>query len=335
MAALIPAIKVFVSMIIKSKIKGLNDWLFIEDIPDVYSPNNTLNEKRVAIERKPVKMANFQLSSAGLFLLYSDMKFDEPTQVHTEVMGETITSHFIFYRPQSVKKLSIHGRSRHNIRYIPSAVQEYDMKAGMEYAYFLMVLSRNYYFHLIDRHSSLQEDFVQEMDKGVFVSFKQEDMVVTPEMQRIIGELKDNQKTGELRRLHTEAKIMELLICQLEQFHETGPDQRTVLRGPDIEKLEQARSILEANFANPPTQKELAIAVALNESKLRRGFKEYFATTIHEYTVRVRMECARRLLLEERRTINEAAEITGFTHQNNFSSAFKKYFGISPSDIRD
>lgn len=321
-------------MVVKSKIKGVNEWLFIEDIADIYSPKNTVEEKRVTIGRSPVNMDNFQLSSAGLFLLYSDMWFDEPVQVHTEVSGETITSQFIFYRNKNVKKLSIQGRSRHNIRYIPSTIQEYDLKAGMQYAYFLMVLSKDYYFHLINRHFSLHEDFVREVDKGVYTSFKQEDKVVTPDMVRIINELKETQKTGELRRLHTEAKIMELLICQLEQFQEEDDDTKAVLKDVDIEKLEQARRILEANFVNPPTQKELAMAVALNESKLRRGFKEYFATTIYEYTVRLRMEYARQLLLVEKKNIQETATLSGFNHQNNFSSAFKKYFGISPSDIK-
>jgi AraC-like DNA-binding protein len=325
----------FAGMVIKSKIKGVSEWLFIEDIPDTYLPGKVVHEKRVAIERMPVQMANYQLTSAGMFLLYSDMRFDESVQLHTEVVGEAIASQFIFYRTPSFKKLSSHGRSRHNIRYIPSAVDEYDLQPGMEYSYFLMVLSRDYYFNLIDRHSSLHEDFVQEIDKGAFASFKPQDMVVTPEMLRIITELKESQKTGELRRLHTEAKVMELLICQLEQFQESDDEPKWTLRPGDIEKLEHARSILETNFANPPTQKELAVSVALNESKLRRGFKEYFATTIHEYTVRLRMEYARRLLIVEKRSIHDAAEITGFTHQNNFSSAFKKYFGIAPSDIRE
>lgn len=284
-------------MIVKSKIKGVNEWLFIEDINDTYSPRNTVHEKRVIIERDPVKMANYQLSSAGLFILYSDMWFNEPVQIHTEILGETITSQFIFYRPQNVRKLSIQGRGRHNIRYIPSFTHSYELKPDMQYAYFLMVLSKDYYFHLINRHSSLHEDFVREIDKGGFVSFKQDDKVVTPEMLRIINELKETQKTGELRRLHTEAKIMELLVSQLEQFQEDDDDPKAMLKNADIEKLEEARSILDARFVDPPTQKELAMAVAFNESKLRRGFKEYFGTTIYEYIVRLRMEYARQLLI--------------------------------------
>ncbi|TDQ09775.1 helix-turn-helix transcriptional regulator [Pedobacter metabolipauper] len=320
-------------MIVKSKIEGLNEWLFIEDIPDAFAPGNTISEKKVTIERAPIKMVNYQLSSGGLFLMYSEMKFTEPIRIYTAVEGETITSQFIFYYPASARKMNPHGGSRHNIRFIPSSSATYELKAGVDYTYFMMVISKEYYYKLIDRHSSLHEEFVQEIEKGLSASYAAQDMLVTAEMQRIIFELREDKKTGELKRLHTEAKVLELLIYQIEQLNNEQPEGGKLLREADIEKLEHARAILEMRFADPPTQRELAMEVMLNESKLRRGFKEYFATTIYDYITRLRMELAKTLLLEERKTIYEVALITGFRHQANFSIAFKKYFGISPSDV--
>lgn len=320
-------------MIVKSKIEGSNEWLFIEDIPDTFMTGNTISEKKVTIERSPINMANYQLSSGGLFLMHSEMKFSETVRVHTEVVGETVTSQFIFYSPVSSKKGASYGSSRHNIRFIPSSNANYELKAGVDYTYFLMVLSKAYYYKLIDRHSSLHEDFVQEIEKGISASYAQQDMQVTPEMQRIITELHEGKMTGELRRLHTEAKVLELLIYQIEQLNSEQAEDQKILKETDIQKLEMARVILEARFTDPPTQKELAQEVMLNESKLRKGFKEYFATTIYDYVTRLRMELAKNLLIEERKTIYEVSMLTGFRHQTNFSVAFKKYFGISPSDV--
>ena len=320
-------------MIVKSKIEGSNEWLFIEDIPDTFMAGNTISEKKVTIERSPINMQNYQLSSGGLFLMHSEMKFTDTVRIHTEVVGETVTSQFIFYSPVSSKKMPFYGSSRHNIRFIPSSNASYELKAGVDYTYFLMVLSKAYYYKLIDRHSSLHEDFVLEIEKGISTSYAQQDMQVTPEMQRIIMELHDGKMTGELRRLHTEAKVLELLIYQIEQLNSEQADDQKILKENDIQKLEMARLILEARFTDPPTQKELAQEVMLNESKLRKGFKEYFATTIYDYVTRLRMELAKNLLLEERKTIYEVSMLTGFRHQTNFSVAFKKYFGISPSDI--
>jgi AraC-like DNA-binding protein len=33
-------------------------------------------------------------------------------------------------------------------------------------------------------------------------------------------------------------------------------------------------------------------------------------------------------------TVYEVALLTGYGHQNNFSSVFKKYYGISPGELK-
>ena len=325
-------------MVIKSRIEGMDDWLFIEDMPDRYTPNYSLVEKDVAIKRKPVFLANHQLTTGGLFVMYSEMCFEEPRNIYTEVIGETITSQFIFYKKATEqlkgKPNALYGRSRHNIRYIPTTVSEHEIKKDIDYMYFLIVLSKDYYFNLIDRHSLLHEDFVRDIELGQYTSFSSEDFFVTGEMRRVIDDMVNCKQQGELKRIHTEARILELLMYQLEQL---GHKDQSIalLRGEDIEKLEEARRLLKLRYASPPTQKDLSRTVALNEFKLRRGFKEYFGITVYDYITRLRMEEARRLLLEERRSISEVSSSVGFSHQNNFSIAFKKYFGIPPSELKN
>jgi len=324
-------------MIVKAKISDLDEWLFVEDVPDVYSKNNILAEKQVVIQRQPVHMSNYQLTTGGLFLLHSVMQFDQPTNIHTDINGETITSHFIFYKNSSGKKVttSSHGYSRHNIRYIPSTVSNHELSPNAEYTYFMLVLSKAYYFSLIDRHSVLHERFVHDIEKGQFTSFSSEDMAVTPEMRKVINDIRDCRQTGELKRLHTESKILELLMYQLEQLRNGSiPAKEETFKTGDFERLEQARTILNERFVSPPTHKELAKEILLNEFKLRSGFKEYFGVTMYDYITRLRMEKARRLLLEEKMSIYEVSGLAGFKHQANFSKAFKKYFGLLPSGVK-
>ena len=324
-------------MIVKAKISDLDEWLFVEDVPDIYSPNNTLAEKQVMIQRSPVQMANYQLTTGGMFLMHSTMLFDESTNIHTDINGETITSQFIFYKNASGKKISTasHGNSRHNIRYIPSTQASHELIAKVEYTYFMIVLSKDYYFSLIDRHSILHERFVRDIEKGQFTSFSNEDMAVTPEMRRVINEIRDCRQSGELKRLHTESKILELLMYQLEQLrNDGGTVKQDLFKTGDFDRLEQARTILNERFVTPPTHKELAKEILLNEFKLRTGFKEYYGVTMYDYITRLRMEKARRLLLEEEMSVYEVSGLTGFKHQANFSKAFKKYFGILPSGVR-
>lgn len=324
-------------MIVKAKISDLDEWLFIEDVPDIYSPNNILAEKQLIIQRAPVQMANYHLTTGGLFLMHSTMVFDEPTNIHTDINGETITSQFIFYKNSAGKKVttSSHGNSRHNIRYIPSTMANHELSAKVEYTYFMMVLSKDYYFSLIDRHSILHERFVKDIEKGQFTSFSNQDMAVTPEMRKVINEIRDCRQSGELKRLHTESKILELLMYQLEQLrNDGGSSKHSMLKSGDFERLEDARTILNERFVNPPTHKELSKEILLNEFKLRSGFKEYYGVTMYDYITRLRMEKARCLLLEDEMSIYEVSGLTGFKHQANFSKAFKKYFGVLPSGVR-
>ncbi|MFZ4863303.1 helix-turn-helix transcriptional regulator [Sphingobacterium sp. Mn56C] len=319
-------------MRIKSKIQELDEWLFIEDIPDSYIPEKPLVENRLEINRTPIKMVNFQLSTSGLFILHSKMSFDRPVHIHTEVEGEAITSQFIFFK--AVDSKLPYGMSRHNIRYIPSVKSIHEVKPGIEYTYFIAVISKDYYLNLIKRDSVLHKHFVEEIEKGEYVSFSQEEQMATYEMQHTISELIESKKTGEIRRLHTESRVVELLMYQFEQYNDRHLNNHTLFNDEDIEKLELSRQILEQRIANPPTQKELAAEVLMSESKLRKDFKEYFSVTIHDYLTRVRMEKARTYLLEDKLSVYEVALLTGFGHQNNFSSAFKKYYGISPGELK-
>ena len=319
-------------MLIKSKIVELDEWLFTEEVPDDYNPDRPLAEHRSTIEDESIHMEIFRLSTSGLFILHTKMLSDRAMHIHIDIEGEAITSQFVFFKSANSKLP--YGMSRHNIRYIPSVKTAHEVKEGIEYSYFIAVISKKYYLNLIKRDSLLHEHFMHEIEKGQYVSFSEEDLMATYEMQHTIAELVDSKKTGEIRRLHTESRIVELLMYQFEQYNEKSGQNDTMFGNDDIERLELVRQILEQRMANPPNQKELAQEVFMSESKLRKDFKEYFSITLHDYLTRIRMEKARILLLKEKISVYEVAIRTGYGHQNNFSSAFKKYYGISPGEVK-
>ncbi len=320
-------------MIVKSKILELNKWLFVEEVLDEYIPENPLIENRSKINVGSIEMENFQLSTSGLFILQSRMNFAKPVHFQTEIEGEAVTSQFIFYRPLNASRKQ--ERSRHNIRYIPSFNSVQEVREGFEYTYFIAVLSKSYYLNLIKRESLLHRNFIKELDRGRYVSYAKEDQCATFEMQQAIAELVDCRKLGEIRRLHTESRILSLLMYQFEQYFQQAPSVSEPFNQEDIQRLEKAKGILDNRISNPPTQKELAAEVLTSESKLRKDFKRYFSMTIHDYLTRIRMEQAKAYLLVERLPVYEVASLTGYGHQNNFSSAFKKYYGVSPVDIKE
>lgn len=324
-------------MLIKARIENYNEWLFLEEIPEKYVSGHRLSERQVNIKHAPIDMKNYQLSTNGLFLLHSEMSFSENVRIETEVEGDAIACQFIFSKEKknNTAKGNNYAHSRHDIRYISSGKESYEVKSNFEYIYFMIVLSKDYYFNLVDTASPLHGDFMSEMEKGISVSFTDGDLYVTPEMRYSIDSIKECKQDGHLKRMFTDARIMELIMYQLEQFSQYLQNDKEVLHEEDVEKLEVVRELLEKQYVNPPTQKELARSALISESKMRTGFKKYFGTTIYDFVTRLRMVEARRLIVEEKKNnMYEVGTMVGFKHQASFTNAFKRYYGLPPSEVK-
>ncbi len=98
--------------------------------------------------------------------------------------------------------------------------------------------------------------------------------------------------------------------------------------------LLDVRDILIAKYMNPPTIPELSKMVALNEYRLKQGFKELFGKTVHEFTQELRMANARALLENREMTISQIAYEVGYLNVSHFTRAFRKIHGRNPSDFR-
>ena len=124
-------------------------------------------------------------------------------------------------------------------------------------------------------------------------------------------------------------------MLQLEQMQLDGEQAgRSLIKPEDMEKLYRAKNILDRDYANPPTLRELSRTINLNEFKLKQGFKAYYGTPVYGYITRLRMETAKRMIIYERKSIGEVAHAVGFKHQAHLTDAFKKYYGILPSQVK-
>lgn len=141
---------------------------------------------------------------------------------------------------------------------------------------------------------------------------------------------------GEKRLVFIEAKVLELLCLTLDAL--MGLDEESligeVFSDADIEKLERARQILQTEFNPFPTIVQLARRLGTNETKLKRGFRLFFGTTIFELGRRYRLEHALSLLVDKKRSISAVANQVGYKYPSSFAAAFKSHFGILPKDTK-
>lgn len=143
--------------------------------------------------------------------------------------------------------------------------------------------------------------------------------------------------TSRFHLLHAKSKAYHLL-CDTLQFLCTADidDDENIkpLSSYENMRLQEARDILSTQFNPPPTIRELARKIGLNETKFKRGFKQVFGATIHEYANYHRMQKALELLQTTEMSITDVAQTVGYEYQTSFTAAVKHFFGVTPRQLR-
>ena len=96
------------------------------------------------------------------------------------------------------------------------------------------------------------------------------------------------------------------------------------------------RGFIAAHLSDPGLSiKAISDEVHLSTSYVCTIFKAETGDTLTHYITELRMAKARELLMDSRNRIAEISGKVGFSDSNYFSKAFKKAYGLSPSEFRD
>ena len=146
-----------------------------------------------------------------------------------------------------------------------------------------------------------------------------------------IAQVMQPDGTGALGNLMAEALALELLAAGARQLTTTpAPD----LNPPDFARMMRVRDILVAHPEADHTLASLAAEAGVSVSVLTSHFNRAFGTPVFDLLRNLRLERARRGLIEEGWTVAQAAYWAGFRHPTNFSTAFRRRFGRSPGALR-
>lgn len=98
--------------------------------------------------------------------------------------------------------------------------------------------------------------------------------------------------------------------------------------------LRRVIDYIEADLSRPFTIEGLAHVAGVSHRHFMRAFRESTGQTPLRFVYSLRLERAKEILLDPRRTATEIALDCGFSHAQHFSTAFKKATGVTPSDFR-
>ena len=159
----------------------------------------------------------------------------------------------------------------------------------------------------------------------------------TPGMMQTIQQILACPYQGQIKQLYLEAKVQELVALKLEQLRCASPMQpsgQITLTADDMHRLHQAREILLADIEQPPSLLALARQVGINDYKLKRGFRQVYGTTVFGCLHAQRMVKAQQLLERATLKVADVSQAVGYANPSQFAAAFKRKFGLTPSQYR-
>ena len=297
-------------------------------------------ENTTQIDYALVKGTLTELSINGLRILirnvetedYSvDVHHDFPFfKLQFEIEGSS------FYKPLDKNQPNVYIPNAHyNLFYLPKVHGTLNYKTGRRKT-LEIIFTENYLKDIIG------ENFKQILHKfGNAISTKtaffmwQKSQPITTDLQNHINEIIFCKYPKDLKKPYLEAKIKELLILLLAQTNdEITNDTPSNLSETDYNAILKVENYINLHLKDTLTIPELALIAGINTTKLKQGFKLIFSTTIFKYISNLRMEQAKKQIVEKNYTVAEAAYHVGYKHPQHFTVAFKKIYGHLPSDLR-
>jgi AraC family transcriptional regulator, transcriptional activator of the genes for pyochelin and ferripyochelin receptors len=169
------------------------------------------------------------------------------------------------------------------------------------------------------------------MDRGEF-SYCFRSGTIHPHMALVASQLLDCPFRGMARQLFYESRAMDLIVRQLDSAgcRASGPGL-TGFSPVELAGIRKVQACVSRSLENPPGLFDLARMAGMSHTKLNRGFKALFGTTVFGYLRQCRLDESRRLMEKGEMNLAEIAYATGFSSPSHFAKAFSNRFGMQPS----
>lgn len=273
----------------------------------------------------------------GVHIAFGSASLSSRILLHFESDFETIEMHFALNgksvaTPEKLNKSFSFDTHHHNIIYANGMCGKMQWECG-DFQIFEINLSPEFFKKFLPQDSALFDKFRNAIEKGNSGLLSNDNSHISHQMYQIIDEIVNCNRQGIFKRMFLEAKVIELLLLQFEQF--SAPlIFNTTLKKSDIDKIYAVREFIIGNLTSACSLIDLAHNVGTNEFTLKKGFKELFGTSVFAFWNDTKMEEAKLLLTEQNMNINEVSYAIGYKNQRHFSTAFKKKYGILPSQLK-
>lgn len=155
--------------------------------------------------------------------------------------------------------------------------------------------------------------------------------VLTPAMAVVLSQLMSYNLHPSIKKLYVKGKVYELISLYFNKTEDADLEQCPFLADEDnVRRIRQAKEIIIARMAEPPTLAELSEEIGLSLKKLKEGFKQIYGDSVFGFLFDYKMEYARKMLESGKHNVNEVGLKVGYSTASHFIASFKKKYGITP-----
>lgn len=179
--------------------------------------------------------------------------------------------------------------------------------------------------------------FSKEADYIPFLSVDNKDKKyytqegVSPAIAIILSQIINYNLHPSIKELYIKGKVYELIALYFNKSDDADIEQCPFLVDEDnVRKIRNAKEIMIARMAEPPTLNELSDEIGLSLKKLKEGFKQIYGDSVFSFLVDYKMEYARKMLESGQHNVNEVGLKVGYSTASHFIAAFKKKYGTTP-----
>ncbi len=115
------------------------------------------------------------------------------------------------------------------------------------------------------------------------------------------------------------------------------PQRRTIGQGTEsmAPTVRSAIALIERNIEEPLSVPDISRSLGISQRQLERMFKQHVGCTVVQFSLLLRLQNARVLLISTSLSVREIATASGFNTLSHFAYSFGKFFGRRPSEYRE
>ncbi|OJJ22574.1 hypothetical protein BKI52_07785 [marine bacterium AO1-C] len=325
-------------MKIKLHANDFQDALLERQYPMNYVVDGGIVEQEFSADIFGIRGSYREILMKNIRIGYGNMAMVPTMELSFETDFETVEMYFLLKGDSSMVNTETHqtleiSPNQHNIFYTDHFRGKASHRGTKGLLFFEVNLIPDFFSQYLPDSSPEFYDFLKKMSLKENTHLNKDNYSITPQMHFVIREILQCKRQGIFKKMFLEAKVLELLMLQLEQVSSENNQQLSISAG-DKEKMYAVRDFIIQNLENHTTLAHLARQVGTNEFSLKRDFKALFGTTVFGYWNELKMEKAKHLLLHEDIPINVISEKIGYKNPQHFTTAFKKKYGVVPSQLK-